>query len=197
MAENSLNRKYDVLVFGGSAGSLEVLLKLLSGLESPISFAIIIVIHRKNSYDSTLQDLLTSKTSIPVQEIEDKDRMVPGNIYLAPADYHLLVEQDHTFSLDASEKINFSRPSIDVTFQSVAEVFQSAAAGFLLSGANSDGTDGLKAIQLAGGTTIAQDPVSAQVPFMPQHAIVNTSIDFVFDLTQMLDFIHLINRNKA
>lgn len=197
MAENSLNRKYDVLVFGGSAGSLEVLLKLLSGLESPIYFAIIIVIHRKNSYDSTLQDLLTSKTNIPVQEIEDKDRMVPGNIYLAPADYHLLVEQDHTFSLDASEKINFSRPSIDVTFQSVAEVFQSATASFLLSGANSDGTDGLKAIQLAGGTTIAQDPVSAQVPFMPQHAIVNTSIDFVFDLTQMLDFIHLINRNKA
>ncbi len=192
MAKNSLNILCEVLVFGGSAGSLEVLLKILAKLQVPISFAIIIVIHRKNSHDSTLLELLASKTNIPVKEVEDKDPLLAGNVYLAPADYHLLIENDRTFSLDASEKVNFSRPSIDVTFESVADIFGASAVAVILSGANSDGTEGLKAIKNTGGTAIAQDPISAQVPFMPQYAITHVGIDYVLNQEEMIDFIHAL-----
>ena len=190
MAEENLNINCEILVVSGSAGSLEVLLKLLTNLKSSIGFAIVIVLHRKNTHDSTLLDLLSSKTKMPVWEVEDKNSLLPGNIYIAPPDYHLLVENDRTFSLDASEKINFSRPSIDVTFDSIADVFKSKAIAILLSGANSDGTEGLRCIKKNGGTTIVQQPESAQVPFMPQHAISHADIDYVLNPQEMVDFIN-------
>lgn len=190
MAKVDLNIPCEVLVFGGSAGSLEVLLKILVKLKSPLAFAILIVMHRKNSHDSTLIELMASKTSIPVKEVEDKDPLEAGSIYVAPADYHLLIEDKHTFSLDASEKVNFSRPSIDVTFESVAEIFGKSAIAVLLSGANSDGTAGLAAIKQNGGTTVTQDPTTAQVPFMPQHAMQEIPIDYVLNPEEMPEFIN-------
>ncbi len=193
MAENRLIKNCEAVVVGGSTGSIEVLLKVLPSLPFPLSFALIIVLHRKNTADSTLANLLSLKTNNPLREVDDKDSVRPGTIYLAPADYHLLIERDKVFSLDDSEKINYSRPSIDVTFESAADVYGSSLVGILLSGANADGTTGLKSIKKAGGILIAQQPESALVAFMPQQAILHTSIDFILDIPELIDFIKSIN----
>lgn len=190
MEENSLNQPCGVLVIGGSAGSLQVLFQLLPILKPALTFPVILVLHRRNSSDSTLSEVLSSKNLYPVKEVEDKDPVLPGHIYLAPADYHLLIEKDFIFSLDYSEKINFSRPSIDVTFESVAEVYGPLAVALLLSGANEDGTKGFISIKSSGGRTIAQDPETAQMSFMPHHAITHSSVDYILDIVQMA---HLIN----
>ena len=186
MAENRVVSSSAMVVIGGSTGSIDVLLNLLPALRPPLSFALVIVLHRKNTPDTSLADLFALKTNLPLHEVEDKDAILPGHIYLAPADYHLLIEHDGTFSLDDSEKINYSRPSIDVTFESAADVYGPALTGILLSGANADGTVGLKAIQRAGGLTIVQRPDTAQVAYMPQQAILNTKPDYVLDVVGML-----------
>lgn len=188
---------YKVVLIGGSTGSIDVLLQLLPALRPPLSFALIIVLHRKNTADSALATLLSLKTTIPLKEVDDKDGIMPGNIYLAPADYHLLIEQNGTFSLDDSEKINYSRPSIDVTFESAADVYGSSLSGILLSGANSDGTNGLKAIKKAGGITVVQKPESAQVAYMPNQAILYAPIDFVLDIEELTAFTNSLNASAT
>jgi two-component system chemotaxis response regulator CheB len=178
------------LVIGGSAGSLEVLLKVLPNLDIIISFPIIIVLHRKSGKDSMLTDLLATKTKLPVKELEEKEKIMPGMVYIAPPNYHLLIEKNKTFSLDASEKINFSRPSIVVTFESAAEVYNKNLVCLLLSGANSDGTLGLKKIKKNGGTTIVQNPESAVVNYMPQYALENVEIDEVLNPEDIANYIN-------
>ena len=160
-----------MVAIGGSAGSLEVIMKIVSLLPQKSNASFVIIVHRKSGPDSILQELLSSRTSLPVREIEDKEVILPGTIYIAPPDYHLLFEDENSFSLDASEKINHSRPSIDIAFESAAEVFGSSLIGILLSGANADGAEGLKRIAEAGGYTIVQDPLTADVGFMPQQAL--------------------------
>lgn len=178
-----------VVVIGGSAGSLEVLLKILPRIVIVPDFAIVIVLHRKNSEDNTLEELIALKTMIPVVEVEDKTPLLPGAIYIAPSDYHLLFEKDGTLSLDISEKINYSRPSIDLAFESSADAYGPSLVGILLSGANADGTAGLKAIKAFGGITIVQHPETAEMPFMPRNAIVQASPDHVFEVNEILEFI--------
>jgi two-component system chemotaxis response regulator CheB len=190
MEENSLNNKCDLLLIGGSAGSLEILLKILPALNSHFTFAIVIILHRGSSNDSSLVELLSLKTNIPLREIEDKDTIIPGYIYIAPGDYHLLFEKNKLFALDASEKINYSRPSLDVTFESAAEIYGAHTIAILLSGANADGTIGLQAIKNASGRIIAQNPESAQVPFMPQNAIQHVHVDFIYNANEMVTFIN-------
>jgi two-component system chemotaxis response regulator CheB len=164
-------RKYEIVVIGGSAGSLEVVLKMVGAFEEHTDTSFIIVLHRKNDATSVLEEILSARTAIPVKEVEDKDPILPGTIYLAPPDYHLLIENEKVFSLDTSEKVHYSRPSIDITFESVAQVYGPRAIGVLLSGANTDGAAGLAKIKQAGGHTIVQDPTSAEVSYMPQQAI--------------------------
>lgn len=192
MEENHLNHTCEFILIGGSAGSLEVLFKLLPLLRADLPFPMALVLHRRNSADSSLSGLLGSKTLNPTQEVEDKDPITPGRIYLAPADYHLLIERDRSFSLDYSEKINFSRPSIDVTFESAAEVYGPGLVAILLSGANEDGTNGLTAVKRAGGTVVVQNPDTAQMPFMPHYALTHLPIDYVFDTIQMAGFINTL-----
>jgi two-component system, chemotaxis family, protein-glutamate methylesterase/glutaminase len=170
MAENDVD-KYKVVVIGGSAGSLEVILNIISFLGASIRQPIVLVLHRKSSADSILVNLLTDRTSLGVKEVEDKDAVLPSTVYIAPGDYHLLFESSSLFALDSSEKLHFSRPSIDVTFESAAETFGAGCIGILLSGANADGAKGLSRIQQAGGLTIAQDPATAEVDYMPRQAI--------------------------
>lgn len=198
MAQNRVSptfdgKEYKLILIGGSTGSIDVLLHLLPALKVPLSFALIIVLHRKNSADSPLANLLSLKSSLPVQEVDDKDAIVPGTIYLAPADYHLLLEQDGTFSLDDSEKINYSRPSIDVTFESAADAFGPSVVGIVLSGANADGTQGLKAIKKVGGILVAQRPDTAQVGFMPQQAILGADVDYILDIQELVSFVNELN----
>jgi two-component system chemotaxis response regulator CheB len=181
MEEADLKNRIKTVIMGGSAGSLSVLFEVLPALNSDLNTTIILVLHRKNSGDSSLSDLLAIKTVLPVKEIDDKDPVLPGNIYLAPADYHVLIEKDFSFSLDISEKVNFSRPSLDVTFESAAEAFGSSLAAILLSGSNNDGTAGLKAVQDAGGIIIVQNPETAGMAYMPQYAINNLDVDYILN----------------
>jgi two-component system chemotaxis response regulator CheB len=192
MEENRITPHCELLLIGGSAGSLEVLFKLLPLLKADLPFPVVLVLHRRNSGDSSLTELLASKSSLFTSEVEDKDPILAGNIYLAPADYHLLIENDRSFSLDYSEKINYSRPSIDVTFEAAANIYGSSVVAALLSGANEDGTRGLLAIQKAGGRTVAQLPATAQMPFMPQHAITSDAAGLVLDIPGMAHFFNTL-----
>jgi two-component system chemotaxis response regulator CheB len=190
MAQNSLNSAQKIVVIGGSAGSLHVILYVLAHLRADLTIPIVIILHRKNDSDSSLSQLMGLRTDLPVKEADDKEAILPGNVYLAPADYHLLIETDKNFSLDDSEKINFSRPSIDVTFQTAAEAYGEGVTAILLSGANSDGVEGLSIIKSLKGTIVVQDPKTAQVPYMPQHAIDSMPIDQILTVEQMPDFIN-------
>ncbi len=168
--------KYQTVAIGGSAGSLDVLLKIVPQLPTGSGASFVIVVHRKNDADSILVDLLSARTRMNVKEVEDKEPILPNVIYIAPPDYHLLFEDKASFSLDSSEKVHYSRPSIDVTFESVADTFHSSSIGILLSGANADGAEGLARIKQAGGFTIAQDPATADVAYMPQQAIYKNAV---------------------
>ncbi len=185
MAEDEINQ-FKVVVIGGSAGSLEVILALLQRLSRCMGAVIIIIVHRKNDKDSNLESLFSYKTDLSVREVEDKEPILPNHIYIAPADYHLLIENEQSFSLDSSEKIQFSRPSIDVTFESVAEIFGSRVVGILLSGANADGARGLLRIKECGGHTIAQDPEDADMGYMPQQAINLGAVDKVLNVRDLM-----------
>lgn len=195
MEKSSVNSGVKVIAIGGSAGSLEVLFQLLPLLRDDIKVSILIVLHRRNSADSSLSELLASKCHLPLHEADDKDVIQAGHIYLAPSDYHLLVEKDHTLSLDDSEKVNYSRPSLDVTFESAADVYGPALTGIVLSGANDDGTLGLQAIKKMGGTIIVQDPETAQIPIMPQNALTHLAIDHIFSIRQMAEYINSAELN--
>jgi two-component system chemotaxis response regulator CheB len=180
----------EALVIGGSAGSLEVLLKVLPVLDHSLTFPIIIVIHRKHGSDSLLPDLLSSRTKLKVKEVDEKEPINGGTIYVAPSDYHLLIEQDRTFSLDYSEKVNYSRPAIDVTFQTAAEVYKTKLACLLLSGSNADGVLGLKSVKTWGGLALIQDPDSAQVSYMPAQAKLHVNIDEILSIESIGEFIN-------
>lgn len=197
MEKDSLTRNIELLVIGGSAGSLDVILKTLPHLRTDINFPIVVVVHRKASYDSSLADLLATRSLLPVVEAEEKDELKNGVIYLAPPDYHLLVESDHTLSLDYSEKVQYSRPCIDVTMETVAEVFKEKSAGILLSGANADGARGLKAIKQAGGITAVQNPASAEVSFMPHQALQSSKVDYVLEVDEIARFINGLSSTAA
>ena len=159
--------KDSMVVIGGSAGSIPIIADLLQTLPKPFGGTVLIVVHRLKNAPSELPKLLPGDETITVCEPNDKDTVRPGTVYLAPQNYHLLIEADETFSLDYSEPIHYSRPSIDVTFTSVACVYTNRATAILLSGANRDGADGLQSILAWGGTGIIQDPTTADYPAMP------------------------------
>jgi two-component system, chemotaxis family, protein-glutamate methylesterase/glutaminase len=192
MEENTIRKNCKIIIIGGSAGSLEVLLQIIPKLTNIKPFALVLVLHRKSSEDNTLEELMALKTTLPVKPVEDKTPLIPGSIYIAPADYHLLFEKDCTFALDISEKIHYSRPSIDVAFESAAEVFGKTLVAILLSGANADGTQGLKAVKNYGGVTIVQNPVTAEMPFMPQSAIDSGLADKILDINQITTYIQAL-----
>ncbi len=191
MEKNAINSDHRLILIGGSAGSLGVIISILRQLNQR-KFSIIIVIHRKESSEPMLAELLASFTKYNVKEAEEKEHIRAGWVYLAPANYHLLIESDHTFSLDASEKVNFSRPSIDVTFASAAITYENKTIGILLSGGNNDGAEGLKKIQAVGGLTVVQDPAFADVAFMPACALESFKPDLVLSNHDMIRFINTL-----
>jgi two-component system chemotaxis response regulator CheB len=169
---NVMNEKqFDIVAIGGSAGSLHVLANILRSLPQKFDFAVVIVLHRMKNVESELDRLLALETNIQILEPDDKQAVVDGMVYLAPQNYHLLIEEDRTFSLDYSELVNYSRPSIDVTFSCIAKVYPNKAIGILLSGANKDGAEGLKEIKDARGLAVVQDPSTAEYAAMPHAAI--------------------------
>lgn len=189
MEEDRIANPCSLLLIGGSAGSLEVLIRVLPELLPP-PFPIVVILHRRSSEDLALEELLAMKSPLPLEEVEDKTKLVKGHLYLAPADYHLLFEKNGLLSLDTSEKIHFSRPSIDVSFESAANAYAGELTAILLSGANNDGTKGLEAIQSLGGQTVAQDPASAEVDLMPKSAITAGYVDHVILADDLAEFIN-------
>ena len=187
MEEGFLKNEYSLVMIGGSAGSLEVILQLMPCLRNNMKASIAIILHRKND-DSLLAKILDAKTSLTVIEAEDKTSIEPGRIYVAPADYHLLIEKDKSFSLDFSEKIHYSRPSIDVSFETAADALGGKVAAFLLSGANADGAKGLLTIKQAGGFCVAQDTVEASVDYMPSSAIRIGAVNKIMKLEEMMSW---------
>lgn len=169
----------DLVVIGGSAGSLQVILTMVKNLNGDLNFPIVLILHRKAQAESILPRLLQQFSLVDVLEIEDKTEIKNNKIYIVPSDYHLLFEDKNTVSLDGSEKMNYSRPSIDVTFRSAAEIFGQSVVGVLLSGANSDGVEGLKYIKRNNGKVWIQDPETADVDYMPRQAVQNVEYDLI------------------
>jgi two-component system, chemotaxis family, protein-glutamate methylesterase/glutaminase len=187
MAQDQVTNQ-SVYVIGGSAGSLTMALKILPFL-NPEKLSVIVVFHRKQTSDTSLLDILSAKTRFRVREVEDKDVLTPGVIYLAPPDYHVLIEKDWSLTLDDSEKVHYSRPSIDVTFESAAEVCKDRLSCILLSGANADGTEGLVKAKALGARIIIQDPADAEVPYMPQCALDRVVPDGVINSENLGDIL--------
>jgi two-component system chemotaxis response regulator CheB len=191
MEKDNLINDFRVVMVGGSAGSLEVITKMLGRL-SNTKLAMVLIIHRKSSIHSSLAELLDLRASVIVKEAEEKEFIRSGMVYIAPADYHLLIERDGSFSLDYSEKINFSRPSIDVSFECAADVFGKRVIAVLLSGGNADGVAGLISIKRAGGICVVQDPKSALVSYMPAQALIELTPDMILNSGQIADFLNSI-----
>jgi two-component system, chemotaxis family, protein-glutamate methylesterase/glutaminase len=158
------------VVIGASAGALEALSAILPELPASFPLPILIVVHIPPDRPSALADLFAAKCRMAVKEAEDKEPLLAGMIYFAPPDYHLLVEVDKTVALSSDEPVFFSRPSIDVLFETAADAYQESLIAIVLSGANSDGSNGLKAVMSAGGFGLVQDPDTAFAPTMPEAA---------------------------
>lgn len=159
------------VVMGGSAGALDALSQILPELPEGYPLPIFIVVHVPPHKESLLADVLQNKCRLSVREAEDKEPILPGTVYLAPPDYHLLIEDGGYLSLSADEAVLFSRPSIDVLFESAADVYGPGLIGIVLSGANNDGALGLKAVAEEGGQALVQRPEDAMAKMMPEEAL--------------------------
>lgn len=179
---------HELVVVGTSLGGLTALRSLLSNLAANFPLAIAIVQHRHRDTEHMLSEFLRQCTPLPVKEVEDKDELKPSQIYLAPVDYHLLVEPDY-FTLSTDEPVQFARPSIDVLFESAADAFGAGVIGVLLTGANHDGAQGIATIKKRGGWTIVQDPTTAECGVMPQAAIAATKVDMVLPLSEIAPYL--------
>jgi two-component system chemotaxis response regulator CheB len=162
--------KPEVIIIAGSAGAFDCILSILKNLDKSMNTPIVIVLHRLKNTASSFEAILQRNTHYSVKEIEDKEKMEKGFLYTAPADYHLLLEENLTFSLDVSELVNFSRPSIDIVFESFSNILNEKCCGILLSGSNHDGANGLKMMAENNGKTIIQDCNEAEFSMMPNAA---------------------------
>lgn len=158
------------ILIGGSAGSVQALMAILPNLPADFALPIIIVIHLRPDAKSIMCEIFSPRCQIPVREASDKDPIEPSTIYFAPPDYHLMVEEGFSFALCTDDPIKFSRPAVDVLFETAANVYGERAIGIILTGANDDGADGLRAICDAGGIGIIQEASSALAPQMPMAA---------------------------
>jgi len=174
--------KYKAIIIGVSAGGLEALKRILPKLPKNYPAPIIVVQHRHPFSDDALEKAIDDQSQINVRQINDKTAIEPGFAYFAPPNYHVMIEDDMTFSLTLDPPVNFSRPSIDVVFESASDVFGKHLIGIVLTGANRDGSHGLSTIKKRGGMAIVQDPESAAVDAMPLAAIEATQVDFILNL---------------
>ncbi|MCW5627052.1 MAG: chemotaxis protein CheB [Burkholderiales bacterium] len=177
-----LAQRIDAVVVGASAGGVEALLLLLAALPSTLRATVLIVQHLPRERSSLLVDIFQPRCARPVWEAEDKAPAQAGAVYVAPPDYHLLVEEGRTLALSVDELVHFSRPSIDVLFESAADIYRERLMGIVLTGANRDGAEGLDAVRRAGGITVVQQPESAVAATMPMAALELGPADFVLDL---------------
>ena len=183
---------FDAVVIGASAGAIEALSRILPNIPADYPAAIMVVVHVPPDSNSMLVELFQRKSEVRVKEAEDKETIEVGTVYFAPPDYHVLVEPNRRLSLSGEEPINYSRPSIDVLFESAAECYRERLLGIVLTGANSDGARGLRAIVDAGGAAVVQDPDSALVSAMPLAALQACPTARTLDLEEISDHLRRI-----
>lgn len=177
--------KYQAIVIGTSAGGLFALSNILEILPHDYPIPVIIVQHRSKDQRNLLEEVLQSKCRIRIKQADEKEKVENGFVYIAPPDYHLLIEEDRTFSLSCDPPVHHSRPSIDVLFETAALAFRETLIGIILTGTNADGALGITAIKKMGGTTIAQDPKDAEFPIMPETAIATKQIAYIRTLEEI------------
>jgi two-component system chemotaxis response regulator CheB len=176
---------YELVVIGASWGGLRAVTEVLDGLGDTLSAPIVVAQHRGAGAGERLAQLLQRSTQLTVREAEDKDRLTPGSVYLAPPDYHTLIESDGTLALSTEGHVRHARPSIDVLFRSAAEAYHERCVGVVLTGANNDGAEGLARIKELGGVAVVQDPRTAERREMPTAAIEATHADIVLPLEEI------------
>lgn len=188
--------EFEIVVVGTSTGGLKALQTLLSGLPAGFPLPIVIVQHRGKGSESGLCEFLSQWSSVPVAEPEDKEPLRRGHAYLAPRDYHLLIE-NRSFALSTDLPVGFARPSIDLLFESAANEYQERAIGVILTGANRDGARGLAAIQSSGGLALVEEPVSAACREMPEAAIAQTKPDWILPLEEIAPRLHKLSESAT
>ena len=182
---SSLAQHFDAVVVGASAGGVAALKMLLDALPPALPVPVIVVLHLPRDRPSQLAELFAQGCALPVAEAEDKARPAPGTVWIAPPDYHLLVEDRHTLALSLDEPVLFSRPAIDPLFESAADVFGERLLALLLTGASSDGSEGVAAVRAAGGVAWIQSPDDAAASTMPASALARAGADEVLTLDQI------------
>jgi two-component system, chemotaxis family, protein-glutamate methylesterase/glutaminase len=194
MNKYNLNNNFKAVVIGGSAGSFQGMVKILSQLPKGFPLPIIMCLHRLKHVRNGFVEALSIKSVVQVTEPHDKENIKKGGVYLAPANYHMSVELGNYFALSTEEMINNSRPAIDITLGTCGFVYKEKLIGILLSGANRDGALGMKSIHEKGGLTIVQEPSECMIDTMPKAALAVTKIDHVLRVDQIVDFLKELDK---
>jgi two-component system chemotaxis response regulator CheB len=177
-----------LVAVGGSLGGFQAVKRLLEGLAADFPLPLVLALHRSSGSGDVLPSLLQQHSALPVLEAEDKEPLLPGRVYLAPAGYHLLVERE-SLALSTEPPVLYARPSIDVLFESAAEAYRSGVIGIVLTGSSQDGAAGLASIKRHGGTAVVQDPATAESPVLPRAALAATAVDRVLPLDAIAPFL--------
>lgn len=185
--------EYNAVVIGMSAGGMDILMNVFANLDNSFPLPVIVVQHLHPLHKSELPDILGRYTAMDVIEAFDKCPIEPGKLYIAPADYHLLVERDLTISLSRDDKVNYSRPSIDLLFESAAYVWSDKLIGILCTGANSDGAEGIRTIKKFSGLTIAENPQTAEYSAMPDSAVETGCVDLIYTKEEIRKFLESLS----
>ena len=188
--------KYEAIVIGVSSGGMNAMKVMFSLLPKEFNTPIIIVQHISSQSENLWIRLLNEKSNLFIKEADEKESIEHGKVYIAPPNYHLLIERDKTFSLTIDERVNYARPSIDVLFESAAEAYKNKLIGVILTGSNNDGTNGLKRIKEYGGLTIVQDPATAESSYMPASAIAVVQMDYILTLENIIKLLIKIDAQK-
>jgi two-component system chemotaxis response regulator CheB len=187
-ARKPLLRQFELVVIGCSLGGMRALQTILSSIGRDFRVPVAVVQHRHKKSNGQLPEFFRRATNLRVADVEDKQPIKPGHVYLAPADYHLLVERG-AFSLSVDERVAYSRPSIDVLFESAADAYGDRLIGVVLTGNNSDGSRGAKRVKARGGFLVVQDPVTAEARAMPEAAIAAAPVDRILPLERIGPFL--------
>ncbi|MEN8219089.1 MAG: chemotaxis protein CheB [Pseudomonadota bacterium] len=188
---------FEAIVIGTSAGGLKALSTILAALPSEFPLPIIIVQHLHPHSDSYLAQILDAKCQLKVKQADEKESVAGGVVYIAPPNYHLLIEEDRSFSLTCEGHVNFARPSVEVLFETAIYAYRDKLIGIILTGANNDGSQGVKKIKQMGGYVIVQAPATAEADAMPNAAIAATKVDKILPIKQIGPYLlQLINQSK-
>lgn len=197
MASESRHAPYDIVAVAASAGGLAALGRVLAGLPGDFPATIVVVQHLDPRHHSLMAEILSRRTGLQVREAQEGDSLHPHTVYIAPPDYHLLVNSDATLSLSHSELVHFLRPSADLLFESVAASFKERAIAVVLTGTGSDGAMGIQAIKKMGGTVIAQDEGTSEFFGMPSAAIKTQNVDFILPLDEVAAALVTLMKGEA